>query len=132
MALRIGDEVPDFTAESTAPGRAAGHALEALAADRRPPPGAAQGIDADWIESLCRLARDYLERKTAALSEEVRNYPRPIARCDDQLPALLESRARALLHLERLRALGERERARADGVGLVGKLVDALAERPAA
>jgi hypothetical protein len=45
---------------------------------------------------LCRAIRAYLERRGAALSEAVRNYPTPIARCDEQLPALLESRREVL------------------------------------
>ena len=36
-----------------------------------------------------------LEQRLAELAEEVRSYPGPIARCDDQLPALLERRSRA-------------------------------------
>ena len=43
----------------------------------------------------------YLERKLAELSEEIRNYPGPIARCDQHLPALLEERARLMAELER-------------------------------
>ena len=38
-----------------------------------------------------------LQRKIAHLSEEIRHYPTPIARCDEQLTALIEERAR-LLH----------------------------------
>jgi hypothetical protein len=49
---------------------------------------------------LCRAIRAYLERRGAALSEAVRNYPTPIARCDEQLPALLESRREVLRLLE--------------------------------
>ncbi len=30
------------------------------------------------------------------LSEEIRNYPTPIARCDEQLTALLDERSRLL------------------------------------
>jgi hypothetical protein len=30
------------------------------------------------------------------LSEEIRNYPTPIARCDEQLTALIEERSRLL------------------------------------
>ncbi len=45
---------------------------------------------------LRREIRAFLERRGAALSEAVRNYPTPIARCDDQLPALLESRREVL------------------------------------
>jgi len=34
-----------------------------------------------------------LARRIAELSEEIRNYPTPIARCDEQLTALLEERS---------------------------------------
>ena len=37
-----------------------------------------------------------LERRVAELSEEIRNYPTPIARCDEQLTALLEQRCAVL------------------------------------
>jgi hypothetical protein len=43
----------------------------------------------------------YLEKKLARLNEEIRNYPGPIARCDQHLPALLEERARLIAELER-------------------------------
>ena len=36
--------------------------------------------------------RAYLERRRAALNEEIRGYPTPIARCDVQLGGLLEER----------------------------------------
>jgi len=49
---------------------------------------------------LCREIRAYLEQRGAALSEAVRSYPTPIARCDEQLPALLESRREVLQLLE--------------------------------
>ena len=42
----------------------------------------------------------YLEQKLAALNEEIRNYPGPIARCDQHLPALLEERARLMAELQ--------------------------------
>jgi hypothetical protein len=35
----------------------------------------------------------YLEERIAELSEEIRSYPTPIARCDLHLPALLEERS---------------------------------------
>jgi hypothetical protein len=38
-----------------------------------------------------------LTRRIRALSEEIRNYPTPIARCDEQLTGLIEERSR-LLH----------------------------------
>ena len=43
----------------------------------------------------------YLEKRIAELSEEIRRYPGPIARCDQQLPALLEERSRLLSELQR-------------------------------
>jgi hypothetical protein len=39
------------------------------------------------------------ERRLAALMDEIRNYPTPIARCDEQLTALLEERSRLLEQL---------------------------------
>jgi hypothetical protein len=46
------------------------------------------------ISALSEL-KIYLERRTLELNAEVRAYPTPIARCDDQLPKLLEQRSRA-------------------------------------
>ena len=44
-----------------------------------------------------------LQRRIAELSEEIRRYPTPIARCDLHLPALLEERARLIEKIEFLR-----------------------------
>ena len=44
-------------------------------------------------------ARQSLERQLAELSEEIRHYPTPIARCDEQLTELLERRGRVLAAL---------------------------------
>lgn len=41
-----------------------------------------------------------LERRIQDLSLEIRNYPTPIARCDEQLAALLEERARLIRLLD--------------------------------
>ena len=38
----------------------------------------------------------WTEQRIAELSEEIRHYPGPIARCDEHLPALLEERARLM------------------------------------
>jgi len=43
-----------------------------------------------------------LEQRLAELSAEIRNYPTPIARCDEQLTALLEERSRILKLLEEI------------------------------
>jgi chorismate mutase len=40
-----------------------------------------------------------LTRRISELSEEIRNYPTPIARCDEQLTGLIEERARLLQQL---------------------------------
>jgi len=44
----------------------------------------------------------YLARRVAELSEEIRSYPTPIARCDQHLAALLEERASLISRIERL------------------------------
>ncbi|HEX6690635.1 MAG TPA: hypothetical protein VF110_05735 [Burkholderiales bacterium] len=43
----------------------------------------------------------YLEQRIAELSAEIRSYPTPIARCDEQLTALIEQRARLIFELEK-------------------------------
>lgn len=40
------------------------------------------------------MTRAEIERGIAQLSEEIRRYPTPIARCDEQLSALIEERSR--------------------------------------
>jgi len=42
-----------------------------------------------------------LERRVAELNAEIRRYPAPIARCDEQLTALLEERSRLLSELKK-------------------------------
>ena len=42
-----------------------------------------------------------LSRRLAELSEEIRHYPTPIARCDVQLTALIEERSRILEELQK-------------------------------
>jgi hypothetical protein len=54
------------------------------------------GVAAQSIADIWTELRDHLERHSAELNAEIRAYPRPIARCDDQLPKLLEQRARAV------------------------------------
>jgi hypothetical protein len=45
-----------------------------------------------------------LDEEIAALSDEIRRYPTPIARCDVQLTELLERRARLFAEKERMSA----------------------------
>jgi chorismate mutase len=47
-------------------------------------------------------SRQALEQRLAELSEEIRHYPTPIARCDEQLLDLLERRSQVLAELKRL------------------------------
>jgi hypothetical protein len=49
----------------------------------------------------------YLEERIAGLSEEIRSYPTPIARCDEQLGALLEERSRLFSQLHQDGPCGE-------------------------
>ena len=44
--------------------------------------------------------RDELLERIEQLSFEIRHYPTPIARCDEQLTALLDERSRLLVLLE--------------------------------
>ncbi|MBM3385390.1 MAG: hypothetical protein FJY40_09670 [Betaproteobacteria bacterium] len=46
--------------------------------------------------------RRKLERQLEAINAELRSYPTPIARCDEQLAELLELRARLLGRLQRM------------------------------
>ena len=43
--------------------------------------------------------RTELVRRIEELSREIRSYPTPIARCDEQLTGLIEERARLLQQL---------------------------------
>ena len=43
----------------------------------------------------------WAQRRIAELSEEIRHYPGPIARCDQHLPALLDERAQLLSQLQK-------------------------------
>ena len=48
------------------------------------------------VDTAWRDLRDHLERRARELADEVRAYPSPIARCDDQLPWLIAERSRAI------------------------------------
>jgi hypothetical protein len=56
-------------------------------------------VTARWME-----LRDYLECRSRQLSQEVRAYPTPIARCDEQLSWLLEQRDRVHRELREMAA----------------------------
>ena len=42
-----------------------------------------------------------IARRIEELSDEIRNYPTPIARCDEQLMGLIEERSRLLNELKK-------------------------------
>ena len=63
----------------------------------------------DPVPEAWRSLRSRLEGEARALAEEVRAYPGPIARCDDQLPALIARRTDAYAALREAEAL-DRER----------------------
>ena len=48
------------------------------------------------METEWKSLRQHLEARARALADEVRAYPGPIARCDDQLPWLIAQRTRAV------------------------------------
>lgn len=64
----------------------------------------ARAAKTDRLAPVWTQLRICLERQCAALSDEVRAYPTPIARCDEQLTRLIERRGRAYDALRRLDA----------------------------
>ncbi len=56
-------------------------------------------IASDPIREAWAALRSHLESRSRELNEEIRRYPTPIARCDEQLTKLLEQRAQALTQL---------------------------------
>jgi hypothetical protein len=71
-------------------------------------------LEAAWGELAL-----HLRARFRALSDEMRTYPTPIARCDEQLTRLIEQRDAARAELERL---GEMEA----GGGVSASPIDAL------
>lgn len=67
---------------------------------REPPLRTNLATDA-LVEAWEALKR-HLQFRREALAEEVRHYPTPIARCDEQLGKLLEQRAHTLNQLRRM------------------------------
>lgn len=52
--------------------------------------------------ATCAELKAHLEQRLRRLNEEIRRYPTPIARCDEQLGALLEQRAALFGCLKRM------------------------------
>ncbi len=68
----------------------------------RPPQTKAAIVATELLFGTWEALKRYLEARSSALTEEVRHYPTPIARCDEQLAKLLEQRAHALNQLRRM------------------------------
>ena len=58
----------------------------------------ARSVAAIWTGLKAHLADQFRQ-----LNSDIRHYPTPIARCDDQLPKLIEQRDHARSELERMR-----------------------------
>lgn len=86
----------------------------------------------DPLLEAWRSLRTRLEDRARELADEVRAYPTPIARCDDQLPGLIARRAEAYAALREAEAL-EREReslGEAKWRERAAALIESLATRP--
>jgi hypothetical protein len=59
----------------------------------------------DSLSALHARLGAELRARAATLAQEVRDYPTPIARCDDQLSGLLERRGRVFRVLDAVEAL---------------------------
>jgi len=60
---------------------------------------------ADSLSALRAALEAQLRARAPLLAQEVRDYPTPIARCDDQLTGLLERRRRVFRALDGIDAL---------------------------
>ena len=69
---------------------------------RERPPQLKAAVATGSLFEAWEALRRYLESRSSALTDEVRHYPTPIARCDEQLSKLLEQRAHALSQLRRM------------------------------
>ncbi len=85
----------------------------------RSAPGDAAGLAA--VPALWEELRAHLERRVAHLNEEISRYPTPIARCDEQLGALLEQRSALYGRLTRMDEL-------AAAVERIGTFLDSPAD----
>ena len=74
----------------------------------------------DSVAALCAALGTQLRERATTLAQAVRDYPTPIAACDDQLTDLLERRSRVLEAGNQLQALGV-------GVGGVEEAASTLA-----
>ena len=62
-----------------------------------PTNGHRPAVAAAWLELRARI-----ERRLKDLNEEISHYPGPIARCDQHLAAMIESRTALFARLQRI------------------------------
>jgi hypothetical protein len=74
-------------------------------------------VQAIWAE-----LKGHLEQRVTQLNEEISRYPTPIARCDDQLGALLEQRAALFGRLKQMNEFAGGARKRQNHVHLMQSL----------
>src|SRR5512138_2366342 len=88
----------------------------------------------ETIAAAWDALRSHLDARARELVAEVRAYPGPIARCDDQLPRLLEERTRALEAARRAAELDAMKATLPDGQwrARVARMSQALELRDAA
>lgn|SRR5262252_2023951 len=66
----------------------------------------------------------HFEERSKALSAEVRSYPTPIARCDEQLTKLIEQRDNALQRLNLVRQISSASNLGAKSLAPIWEFVD--------
>lgn len=82
----------------------------------------------DAVDEAWRLLYDALEARSRAMLEEVRRYPTPIARCDEQLTQAIEDRdaafrlLKAATEIDALRCTSPRAAWRERAAGFVASL----------
>lgn len=66
-----------------------------------------------------------LENEKRRIYDEIRNYPPPIAGCDQQYNHLLEERTRVAQELNRMHEMSKKTQDRTDAIQLICEFVDA-------
>jgi len=71
-------------------------------------------MDSDEMRVSLTALEALLDRRVIELADEVAHYPTPIARCDEQLPELIERRGAYLERLRSVRAINRPDDANRD------------------
>jgi hypothetical protein len=92
------------------------------------PPGESQdtiGKQAELVRSVSAAIRALLENEKKRIYDEIRNYPSPIAGCDQQYNHLLEERTRISKELNRMHEMSEESLVHPDAIQLIDEFVKA-------